>query len=41
MWGFVGVVVLELIAGTVMIRMQGKYGTDEERQLKAKAGAEA
>ena len=41
MWGFVGVVVLELIAGTVMIRMQGKYGTDEERQLKDKAGAEA
>lgn len=41
MWGFVDVVVLELIAGTVMIRMQGKYGTDEERQLKAKAGAEA
>lgn len=41
MWGFVGVVVLELIAGTVMIRMQGKYGTDEERQLKAKASAEA
>ena len=41
MWGFVGVVVLELIAGTVMIRMQGKYGTDEGRQLKAKAGAEA
>lgn len=41
MWGFVGVVVFELIAGTVMIRMQGKYGTDEERQLKAKAGAEA
>ncbi len=37
MWGFVGVVVLELIAGTVMIRMQKKYGTDEERQLKAKA----
>ena len=41
MWGFVGVVVLELIAGTVMIRMQGKYGTDEERQLKAQAGAAA
>ncbi len=36
MWGFVGVVILELIAGTVMIRMQKKYGTDEERQLKAK-----
>ncbi len=34
MWGFVGIVVIELIAGSVMLTLQKKYGTDEERQLK-------
>lgn len=32
MWGFVGVVVIEVIAGFLMIRMQKRYGTDEQRQ---------
>jgi len=40
MWCFVGVVVLELVAGSIMIAKQNKYGTDEERQLKA-SSAEA
>ena len=40
MWCFAGIVVIEGIAGTLMIRAQKKYGTDEERQL-AKAAASA
>lgn len=32
MWGFVGVVVVELLAGMAMLRLQRTYGTDEERQ---------
>lgn len=35
MWGFAGVVVIELIAGMVMLSLQKRYGTDEERRLKA------
>ena len=38
MWCFAAIVVVEGIAGTVMIRAQKKYGTDEERQF-AKANA--
>ena len=38
MWGFAAIVVIEGVAGTVMIRAQKKYGTDEERRL-AKANA--
>ncbi|NMM93827.1 MFS transporter [Bifidobacterium oedipodis] len=41
MWGFVGVVVIELIAGSVMLALQKKYGTDEERQTKSTAAVEA
>ena len=33
MWCFAAIVVVEGIAGTVMIRAQKKYGTDEERQF--------
>lgn len=33
MWCFAAIVVVEGIAGTVMIRSQKKYGTDEERQF--------
>lgn len=32
MWCFVGLVVIELIAGTIMIRSERRYGTNEERQ---------
>lgn len=32
MWCFFGIVIIEGIAGTIMIRAQKKYGTDEERQ---------
>ncbi|MCT6919005.1 MAG: MFS transporter, partial [Bifidobacteriales bacterium] len=32
MWGFAGVVIIEAIAGTIMIRLQARYGTDEERR---------
>ncbi len=38
MWCFAGIVVVEGIAGTLMIRAQKRYGTDEQRQL-AKAHA--
>ena len=38
MWCFAAIVVVEGIAGTVMIRAQKKYGTDEECQF-AKANA--
>lgn len=31
MWVFVGIIVLEAIAGFAMIRFQGRYGTDENR----------
>ncbi len=31
MWVFVGIIVLEAIAGTAMIRFQKRYGTDENR----------
>lgn len=34
MWCFFGIVIIEGIAGTIMIRAQKKYGTDEERQAR-------
>lgn len=37
MWCFAGIVVIEAIAGTVMIISQKKYGTDEERQARLAA----
>ena len=37
MWCFAGVIVIEAIAGTIMIAAQKKYGTDEERQAKLAA----
>lgn len=32
MWGFAGVVVVEAICGISMIRLQNRYGTDEQRK---------
>lgn len=37
MWCFAGIVVIEAIAGTIMIISQKKYGTDEERQARLAA----
>lgn len=34
MWCFFGIVIIEGIAGAIMIRAQKKYGTDEERQAR-------
>ena len=31
MWCFVGIIVIEFIAGAMMIRFQKRYGTDENR----------
>lgn len=35
MWGFVGIVFIEAIAGFMVMKMQSRYGTDEERRKKA------
>ena len=37
MWVFAGIIVLEAIAGTMMIRFQKRYGTDEHRLDEKKA----
>lgn len=39
MWCFVGVIVLEFIAGCLMITFQKKYGTDEQRLAKDDSSA--
>lgn len=39
MWVFAGIVVIEGVAGTIMVLSQKKYGTDEQRQARIAAKA--
>lgn len=37
MWAFAGIVIVEAVAGTIMVVSQKKYGTDEQRQARLAA----